>query len=174
MRLGNLFFLLVSFSIVASAEHKDHKQHREHSAHAHGAGTLGIAFEGPIGKIDFKMPSESIFGFEYVARTAKDKKKRDEALNLLESKISEMIVFDSKLNCRITKEKIEVAVESAKHSSTSASFNVKCDQSPVGTEIVFNFQKQFPKIKDLEVEAVADDVQKAVEATKNNTRLFLK
>lgn len=161
--------LFGTFTIFASAY-----EHREHGAHSHGAGTLGIAFDGLKGKIDFKIPSDSIFGFEYVAKSDKDKKKRDEGLSKLETKISEMIVFESALNCRITKDKIEVVAESPKHSDTVASYNVNCDKSPIGTELNFNFQKQFPKIKDLDVQVIADNVQKSVEANKNNTKLLLK
>lgn len=173
MKLIIIFILTVSLSIFAKETHKSN-QHREHSAHAHGAGSLGIAFEGVKGQIDFKIPSESIFGFEYVAKSEKDKKKRDEGLVKLETKISEMIVFDSTLNCKITKEKIEVVSESAKHSETNATFNVTCDKSPIGTEITFNFQKHFPGIKDLDVQVVADNVQKSIEATKGNEKLLLK
>lgn len=162
--------LFLSFVVQA---HENNK-HREHGSHAHGVGNLGIAFEGAKGRIDFKIPSESIFGFEYVAKSDKDKKKRDEGLLLLETKISDMVVFDSALNCKITKDKIEVVAESSKHSSAVASYNVTCEKSPVGTEIVFNFQKQFPKIKDLEVQVIADNMQKSVEAAKNNTKLLLK
>ena len=171
MKLLSILFIVTLVSITNA---KEQKSHREHGAHAHGAGSLGIAFEGPNGRIDFKMPSESIVGFEYVAKSAKDKSKRDTAILTLEKNISEMVVFDATLNCKFNKEKIEIIAESEKHSSLVAGFNVMCLRSPVGTEIIFNFQKQFPKIKDLDVEVVADSVQKSVEATKDNTRLFLK
>lgn len=171
--MKQLTILLIA-TLVSVASAKEQKSHREHGAHAHGAGSLGIAFEGSSGRIDFKMPGESIIGFEYVAKSAKDKSKRDTALLVLEKSIAEMIVFEASLNCSFTKEKIEVVAESAKHSSVVAGFNIACAKSPVGSEIVFNFQKQFPKIKDLDVEVVADAVQKSVEVKKNNTKLLLK
>ncbi|MEK6627225.1 MAG: DUF2796 domain-containing protein [Bdellovibrionota bacterium] len=165
------FFVAILFlSCVAVA----HEKNREHGAHAHGAGTLGIAFEGTKCSIEFKIPNETLFGFEYKAKSAKDKKKRDDALSKLESKISEMLVFDSSLNCKIEKNKIEVIAESDKHSSTMAVFSIICDKSPLGTEITFNFQKQFPKIKDLDVQFIVDNLQKSVEVKKNDTKLFLK
>lgn len=169
-----LLSIILIASLTSLVNAKEQKGHREHGAHAHGAGSLGIAFEGPNGRIDFKMPGESIVGFEYTAKSKTDKSKRDTALLNLEKRISEMIVLDTLLNCKINKEKIEIIAESEKHSSLVAGFSVVCAKSPVGTEIVFNFQKYFPKIKDLDVEVVADNVQKSVEATKNNTRLLLK
>ncbi|MBY0553901.1 DUF2796 domain-containing protein [bacterium] len=169
--------------------HKKH-EHREHGAHEHGAGTLGIAFEGNKGKIDFKIPSESIFGFEHVAKTEKDKKIMKEALAKLESKITEMVAFDASLKCSVTHAKVEIAAEAkhekkhdskghkhekkAEHSDTLANFDVTCEKSPVGTEITFNFQKHFPKIKDLEVQVIVDNIQKSIEANKDNTKLLLK
>ena len=169
-----LFSILLIFFLTSFAKTKENRAHREHGVHAHGAGTLGIAFEGTSGRIDLKITSESIVGFEYAPKSAKDKKKRDTALLTLEKNISEMIVFDPSLNCRISKEKIEIVAESEKHSNLVAGFGVACGKSPVGTEIVLNFQKQFPNIKDLDVEVVADNIQKSVEAKKNSTRLLLK
>lgn len=169
-----LLTILTMAFLVLSANASEQKGHREHGAHAHGAGSLGIAFEGPAGRIDFKMTGESVIGFEYAAKSAKDKSRRDAALLILEKSITEMIVFEPSLDCRFTKEKIEVIAESAKHSSVVAGFNIACAKSPVGTEIVFNFQKRFPKIKDLDVEVVADYIQKSVEVKKNNTKLLLK
>lgn len=168
----NCLTVILLLSCVSLA-HKKH-QHREHGAHAHGAGSLGIAFEGANGNIEFKIPGESIIGFEHTAKTDKDKKQRDEALGKLETQISAMLVFDSTLNCKITKEKIAVIAESKKHSDVVASFKVVCDKSPLGTEIYFNFQKQFPKIKALEVQVIADNLQKSIKAKNNNTKLILK
>ncbi|MEQ1721594.1 MAG: DUF2796 domain-containing protein [Pseudobdellovibrio sp.] len=163
--------LIVSVSVFAGNKHKH--SHREHGAHSHGSGTLAIAFDNVKGKVDLKIASESIFGFEHVAKNAKDKKIVGEALVKLESKITEMLVFDSSLKCMISKDKIEV-VQEGKHSDIVASYNVVCEKSPVGTELTFNFQMQFPKIKDLDVQVIADNVQKSVEASKNYTKLLLK
>ncbi len=168
------FFILLFCSLTVFAKKKENKSYRGHGVHAHGAGTLSIAFEGANGRIDLKITSESIVGFEYAPKSAKDKNKSNSAILALEKNISEMIVFDPLLKCKISKENIEIVADSEKHSDLVAGFGVACSKSPVGTEIVFNFQKQFPKIKDLDVEVVADNIQKSVEVTKINTRLLLK
>lgn len=169
--MKNLLFLLVGFTtLIAFSKEKT----RAHGAHAHGAGTLGIAFEGSKGKIDFKIPGESILGFEHKAKSDKDKIRQQEALAKLESKISDMIAFDSALNCVMSKDKIEVVSESARHSEVVAGFSIVCARSPVGSEVTFNFQKQFPKIKELDVAVIADNVQKSIEVKTDNTKLSLK
>lgn len=168
MKFGLFLFVGVLVSYTFASEH------RQHSAHAHGLGTLGIAFEGSKGNVEFKIPGESIFGFEHEAKSSKDKKQKSDALAKLENKISEMLVFDPALNCKITKNKIEIIAESDKHSNIMAMYSVVCSKSPLGTEIIFNFQKQFPKIKDLDVQVIIDNLQKSIEVKKNDTKLFLK
>lgn len=186
MKLIIILLSVLSLNVYAHEKH----EHREHGAHEHGAGTLGIAFEANKGKIDFKIPSESIFGFEHVAKTEKDKKTMKESLAKLESKITEMVAFDASLKCNVTGAKVEIVAEAqhekkqdskgkkhekhSEHSDTSASFDVTCEKSPAGTEITFNFQKHFPKIKDLDVQVIVDNIQKSIEANKDNTKLLLK
>lgn len=162
--------LMLSLSVSAKEKH----EHREHGAHAHGAGTLGIAFEAVKGIVEFKIPSESIMGFEHAAKSEKDKKKKESALTKLENKFSEMLVFDSSLNCKFAKDKIEVVAESDKHSEVLAVFSVNCDKSPIGSDLTFNFQGPFPKIKDLDVQVIFDNLQKSIEVEKNGTKLMLK
>ena len=168
-------FLCLLFSISSSA-----KVHREHSAHQHGAGTLGIAFENLQGKIDFKIPSDSIIGFEFTPKSEKDKKIKAAQLSLLENSIAEIVQFSKDIGCKITKEKIEAIKDEAEskelhaeHSDVVAVFSVNCLKSPLGSKIVFNFQKYFPRISDVDVQVIVGDLQKSVEAKKVATELDL-
>ena len=174
MKTTTLFLCLLA-SLSSQA-----KVHREHGAHQHGAGTLGIAFENLQGKIDFKIPSDSIIGFEYSPKSDKDKKVKSTQLALLENKISEMIQFSEDTGCKITKEKIEAVKDEAEskefhaeHSDVVASFTVNCTKTLVGSRITFNFQKYFPHINDIDVQVIAGDLQKSIEAKKAGTILDL-
>lgn len=164
-----LSVLLVAHSLSAAEKHA----HREHGAHVHGAAELSIAFEGPQGKVEFKSASDSIVGFEHIAKSATDKKIVDEAFKKFEGKISEMIVFDKSLQCQFSKDKLEVVSEGGSHSNTVAAFSVRCTKSPVGTKLVFNIQKHFPKLKDIDVQIIADNVQKSLEIKSAGTSLEL-
>jgi hypothetical protein len=175
-----LFISLLSLSAFAKEKEKT-AVHRQHGAHQHGAGTLGVAFEGAKGRLEFKIPSDSIVGFEYTPKTDKDKKTKTDQLAKLEKNIADMVVFDAGLKCVITKDKVEVVKDEAEskeahaeHSDTFATFDVLCAKSPEGSKIVFNFQKYFPKIQDLDVQIIAGNIQKSVEAKKNNTSIELK
>lgn len=179
--MKNLILVLSAFlSVSALAKGKAH-HHREHGAHHHGAGTLGIVLEENKGRIELKIPSESIIGFEYTPKTEKDKKTKDTQLVLLENKMGEMISFDASLKCQFSKEKIEVLKDEkeskeghGEHSDILALFNLDCEKSPVGTKLTFNVQKHFPKIHDLDVQIMAGSVQKSVEVKKNGTSVELK
>lgn len=176
--------VLISIALTTAAWALNKKsnghEHREHSAHQHGAGTLGIAFDGLTGQLDFKIPSDSIIGFEYTPRTEKDKKTRLRQLALLEKQIAQMVVFDSSRGCVITKDKVEVVKDEkesnemhAEHSDTVAVFNVTCVQALEGSKITFNFQKYFPRINDLDVQIVVGDIQKSVEAKSNGVSVLI-
>src|SRR3989344_253410 len=166
MRLFSLMAVVLGFVFQASAQHHG-------KSHVHGAGKMSIAFEGLAGKVTMESPSESIFGFEHVAKKESDKKKQTAALEKLEKSISEMVVFDPKLECIFKKESIQVNTE-GKHSDVDASFAVACKVDPVGSTITFNIQKVFGKLTDVDVQILFGDIQKSVEATKNGIAVELK
>lgn len=166
--------VLALFLITGPLSAAEKHSHREHGAHVHGAAELSVAFDGPQGKIEFKSPSESVFGFEHAAKTAADKKAVDDAFKKFETNIAEMISFEKSLECQFSKEKIEVVFEGKNHSNTAAAFTVRCNKSPVGTKLQFNIQKHFPKIKDIDAQILADSVQKSVEIKSSGTSAELK
>lgn len=171
MKIG-LIFAGTLFSLCSQAAEKP-EQHT-HGTHAHGAAELSIAFDGTLGKIEFKTPSDGIVGFEHAAKSAADKKAKDEAFKRIETNISEIISFDKSLKCQITKDKIEMIATSETHSDTTAAFTVKCGKSPLSTKIIFNFQKYFPRLQDIDAQIIVDNLQKSSEIKTNGTRVELK
>ncbi|MGZ3769826.1 MAG: ZrgA family zinc uptake protein [Bdellovibrio sp.] len=146
---------------------------REQGVHVHGLGKVTMAFDGTKGKIEMEIPADSIFGFEYEAKSKKDIQTKQDALKKLEDKISEMIMFNSSLGCKISKDKFEVHQEK-NHSDVDAGFSVLCQKSPLGSSVSFNFQKYFPRFKKINVDVIVDTVQKSTEVTKNGETLELK
>lgn len=156
--------LLLSFTLFAAGPN---------SAHVHGAGQMSMAFDGVNGKLQFEIPAQGLFGFEHVAKTKKDINKIAAVLQIFEQRISEMVVFNESLGCRISKEAIIVNSNQG-HSDVDASFRVQCAKSILGSEMVFNFQKVFPELKKMQVEVLADDVQKSMEVNQNGVVLGIK
>lgn len=146
---------------------------REEKAHVHGAVHVALAFEGKNGKIEMNLPSSAVYGFEYVARNAKDKKAKDEGLKKLEDKIGEMLAFDPSLKCEIKKDMFEID-QRENHSDIDAEFRVTCDKSPMGTSVIVNISKVFPRIKSVHVDVVGEGVQKSQEIKKSGESIELK
>ncbi len=171
MQTTLILLTFVAFSAFAQTK----PNHREHQAHKHGAAKLEIAFQGTDGEVDIEAPSEGIYGFEYAPKSDADKKKQHDALSLIETNIVDMIQFDADLKCEISKIKIEVDQhEGENHSDLKASFKVLCQKAVIGSTVKFNVQKTFPKLKDVKVEFIADDVQKSLNANKNGSKIVLK
>ncbi|KHD89426.1 MAG: hypothetical protein OM95_03410 [Bdellovibrio sp. ArHS] len=146
---------------------------REHGAHVHGAGKVSVAFDGKNGKIELHVPAEAIMGFEHQAKTKADKQKKEKALAKLEEKIAEMIVLDPALKCAIKKDIFEVNQQDS-HAEIEAEFNVTCATPVAGSTITFNFTKQFSRLKKVQVDVLADGVQKSLQVQKNGDSVELK
>ena len=168
-----IFMLPLSVFSKAMSTNSIHTKPRNHIAHEHGVGIIGIAFEGINGNMEFKISSESIFGFEYKANSSADKVVRDKVIFDLENQITEMVVFDSALSCKIKKEKIDIVSDMSNHSDLFASYVINCKKSPNGTEILFKFHNKFKKIKKLNVSIIVDSFQKSLTVDKSNSRLLL-
>lgn len=136
------------------------EERREHGAHVHGNAQLSIAFEGGQGEIHFDGAGEGVIGFEHAAKNEKDKKSQAEALKTLESQIAKFLVFDTNLKCEFASAKAKVVPE-GNHSDVEADFKVKCAKSPVGSRLKVDFTKSFPRLKKLDVQILADQVQKS-------------
>ena len=162
------------FTLIADGKATDGSPH-SHKAHVHGSAQLSLAFDGINGKLEFESPAESIIGFEHQAKTNGQKKQVEEALELLKTKMPEMIVFMPELGCvfRSTEAQVKMSKET-NHSETHASFDLVCNKSPKGSKVTFQFTKIFPKLKKVEAQILIDDTQKSLMVTKSPTSLELK
>lgn len=161
------FIILVS---LANA-----KKHREHGSHVHGQATLAIAMDGLNGQVELKAASDSVLGFEHLAKSAKDKQKLAEVKNDLENKIASYIQFNSSLDCQWSKKSIEMVSENdhGHHSDFVAQFTVTCKKSPVGSSLLIDFTS-FKKLKDIDVTILAGDLQLKSEIKSSKVTIDLK
>jgi hypothetical protein len=148
--------------------------HREHGAHVHGAAHVAIAFDGTHGSVEFESPADGVVGFEQKPKNEKQRQRLNEALGELDATIAKMIVFDPKSGCHFQKKAIEFISENGGHGDVRGKWDVTCMRSPAGTTLTFQFQKFFPKLKDVDVQILIDTLQKALEANSNGTRIELK
>lgn len=166
--------LSVSLLLQVASAKEAAKEHRHHHSHQHGSAELAIAFDKNQGKVEFKTPSDSIVGFEHMAKSAKDKKTLADATAAIEKNISKIIQFDGKLNCQFKKESIDMIQEKEElHSDFVANFIVTCGASPLATSLVIDFSS-YAKLKDIDVSLLIDSLQKSVEIKSEKKVIELK
>jgi hypothetical protein len=70
-----------------------------HKAHVHGTAELDIALEAQELTIIFESPSDSIYGFEHEAKTEKDIKARDAAVEIFKTNVATLFSLPESLGC---------------------------------------------------------------------------
>jgi hypothetical protein len=172
--------LVVALSLISAGSFAHEKSL---GAHEHGSIKLGMAVEKNVVDIDLDGPTESFISFEYLPKTAKEKKIFNDVKELWEKKLFTLVTFDKKLDCKITEasfkqviDEKETAEEQAKikdpkkkeegvHSDVEAKAKVTCAKDIAGTEVAISLRKQFKNIKKLTAEVISNET-KSVEITK--------
>jgi hypothetical protein len=137
-------------------------------AHEHGSIKLGFAVEKNTVEISLDGPAESFIGFEYIPHTDKEKTVFNNAKNLWEKNILELITFDKKLNCKITDSNFKQVIdqkETSVHSDIEAQAKITCTGSLSGSEVHVSLKKHFKNIKKITAEILSTET-KSVEITK--------
>lgn len=159
--------LLFSFSLIKTQAHTN--------AHVHGVGDISIAFDATQGKLEFESPADSTVGFEHNPKNLEQKKKLADTLELLKTKMTDMVVFDRELKCAFTSKIADFEIEKgSNHASTRAHFDIVCAKSPKGSTLGLKFTHLFPKLKKVTVQILVDDLQKSVTVDKDSISVDLK
>ena len=156
---------LTLFLLLAPAWAQKEEKKRSAEAHEHGSGKLGLAFEGLQGRFEWKIPLESLVGFEYKPKTPQDTKKLSDALDIVRKKFGEMVMLPPKAACRIETARADTRFEDHgdhTHSDFEADGKIVCQQPPVG-EIRFAFRTYFPGVHKTSVQFLSDSVQAGAE-----------
>ena len=133
-----------------------------HTAHVHGVGELNIAVESSRIVLAFESPSESIYGFESEAKTAKQKKIKDEKLTILKTDMGKIFQIDADLKCDWKVEKVGVVQEGeVGHQNVRAEWIATCEKSPMGRSLKIDFGSSFSRLKSLKVNVLKDSGQKS-------------
>ncbi|MBY0415091.1 MAG: DUF2796 domain-containing protein [Bdellovibrionales bacterium] len=153
-------------------------------AHEHGSIKLDLAASEKTLEIDLDGPAESFLGFEYLAKTVKDKKTFEDAKTLwTKDLLTKLFVLDKKLGCKVTEVKFEQVVDSDEdhkdehgkkeagvHSDIEATAKIVCAQNLMNQSLSVAVKKNFPHIKKLTIDLVATETKtfdaKAVEILK--------
>ncbi len=169
MKLFLVVFIFVYLTTARAVEH------RHEEAHVHGAGKISIAFDGLNGRIEFEAAAESILGFEYRAKSARDKAILTNALSSFKKDFNSMVQFDQNRGCVISADQVDQSFENKKstHSNFKATYNVICKSLLADSTIRFDFSA-FEHLNDIDVNIVVDELQKNIEISDKKSSVQLK
>ena len=152
-----------------------------HGPHEHGKAQLNVAIDGKTAKIVLWAPAGSIYGFEYEAKTPKDIKIRDAAVEKLKTQMDQMVIFDVKAACAMTNTNLQPFVAhrdthehkaagkekklTGDHGDVEAEYFVQCQGDPLGGDIKLALWKFFPKIEKVVVQTLTAKGAQSSEVT---------
>jgi hypothetical protein len=162
---------------------------RGHAAHEHGVAEVNIVAEGKTVTVQLEAPSESIYGFEYEAKSAADIKKRDNAVERLRNNAETLFVFDTSLGCKISGTEVKPFVSdsletkgskkgsqktaSGTHGEVQATFTFQCAKAVAGSTLRFALRSQFASLRTLKVQVLSGENQSGVTLKEENGKVQL-
>lgn len=181
---------LLAWSVASLAAPVGAAEKRHAHSHVHGVAEVTIAVEGKKLAIEFISPTDGLMGFEHEAKTDADKKKRDAALKILESRFDELVILDKKLGCKSPGGKVAITQpepqksadkkssqgdgkKGGEHREARAACNYECQQAPAGSRVRFGVTKLFPRIDELKVQVLGDAKQSGAVIKKDKGEIGL-
>ena len=167
-----IIFILFSFNSFSSGDHKhdhDHKEkkvmkkkhdHDKHDhdkkgsldAHVHGLSIINVVQEKNKVLFDIEMPGFDTVGFEYKAKSQKDKDLVKNALNTLKNPVN-LFSIPSAANCKMLNNSSTI-LEEKNHTEFRAKYEYNCSNITKFSSITFNIFDSFKNSKDLELNII--------------------
>jgi Protein of unknown function (DUF2796) len=161
-------------------------EHRELGTHEHGRGTLNIAVEGNKVTMELEVPGADIVGFEYAAKTEREKAAVEAAKMQLATPLT-LFALTAAAACRVTEVTIEVeigehdhdakadasAAKDGGHSEFRAQYALECAAPNKITAIEFGFFRAFAGAQKLDVNLITPKGQNKFEVTRASPSLSL-
>jgi Protein of unknown function (DUF2796) len=161
-KTGAIFSLALTglVSLQAFADKHNHEKQTGHKAHEHGSANMNVVVEAQKVTVEFESPAESIYGFEHEAKSEKDKKKQQDAFEILKKKTAEIFTLDAKSECVWQEPKVEVKKgEEEGHSEVAALFIADCKKPLTGSKLMVDFSKHFKKLGKIKTQVVSGNKQ---------------
>ena len=167
-----IIFILFSFNSFSSGDHKhdhDHKEkkvmkkkhdHHKHDhdkigsldAHVHGLSIINVVQEKNKVLFDIEMPGFDTVGFEYKAKSQKDKDLVKNALNMLKNPVN-LFSIPSAANCKMLNNSSTI-LEEKNHTEFRAKYEYNCLNITEFSSLTFNIFDSFKNSKDLELNVI--------------------
>ncbi len=168
---------LVFVPCVAWAEKHDHKHEHEETrqghVHEHGVSALKIAIEGKQIEMELEAPGHDIVGFEHEAKSDEDKAAVEKAIKLLKQPLS-LISFPAKAGCKLASSEVEVHKEGEEgHAEFHVHWEFTCTDMNAITPLQTKIFSQFPNMEEIDIEAISEKGQTAIELEKGAVEIDL-
>ena len=167
-----IIFILFSFNSFSSGDHKhdhDHKEkkvkkkthgHDKHDhdkkgsldAHVHGLSIINVVQEKNKVLFDIEMPGFDTVGFEYKAKSQKDKDLVKNALNMLKNPVN-LFSIPSAANCKMSNNSSTI-IEEKNHTEFRTKYEYNCSNITEFSSITFNIFDSFKNSKEIELNVI--------------------
>jgi hypothetical protein len=193
-----MLLVLLSAGAIVSPAFAAEGDRRELGPHEHGVGNLNIAVEGTKVSMELEVPGMDIVGFEYVAKTAKQKAAVEKAKKQLLAPLA-IFKFPAAANCATQQANVAIesedhdhdddnakgdkgaegggkaadAHEGHEHSEFHVEYTVECKVPDTITAIEFGYFHAFPSARKLNINVITPKGQSKFEATRDKPRIDL-
>jgi hypothetical protein len=128
--------------------------------HTHGVGKLDIGQRGHIVKASFVLPMESLVGFEHIPKTPAQK-TAVEQLQVNLSKENALMQFSPAVQCKQTALQYNSSsVHGQGHADVIVEIQFQCQNTSSLGRIDFEVFKQYPKLKQIDVQWINQKEQR--------------
>jgi hypothetical protein len=145
-------------------------------AHQHGVARLEVTVEGAALQVAFEGPAENILGFEHVPRSDAQKKTVARAEGQLKQP-DQLFAIPASAECKPQPARVEVKLpppgRRETHSEIEAEWRWQCARPAGLTHLDIGLFKAFPRLKELRVQTVTAQGQKAAVLNAKAARLKL-
>lgn len=191
-----MLLVLLSAGAIVSPAVAAEGDHRELGPHEHGVGNLNIAVEGTKVSMELEVPGMDIVGFEYVAKTVKQKAAVEKAKKQLLAPLA-IFKFPAAANCAVQQANVAIesedhdhdhakgdkgaedgdkaadAREGHQHSEFHVEYTMDCKVPDKITAIEFGYFRAFTSARKLNINLITPKGQSKFEATRDKPRIDL-
>ncbi|MEM8749015.1 MAG: DUF2796 domain-containing protein [Pseudomonadota bacterium] len=148
-----------------------HASDRHLHAHEHGVSSLKIAQENNKFLFELEAPGNDIVGFEHAAKNDDQKAAIDKALAEF-AKPQEIFALSSDAGCKVADQEAEFETEDD-HAGFHVKWSMTCDNPEMVKSMNIKFFDMFERAEEVEVEAIGNAGQAAMEVEKGETSVDL-
>lgn len=163
--------VLATLATMAMAPNTLQANDRNLDAHEHGVSKLKLAQENNTLQFELEAPGNDIVGFEHAAENDEQKTAIEAALVQFQ-KPEDIFELPAKAKCIASNQKAEFETEDD-HAGFHVKWTMTCEEPANATSMTVQFFSLFEQAKEIEVEAIGNAGQDAIEVEKSQTQVDL-